>query len=95
MFCIFAFARTTATLFVILLQRKQSLLIFKDIGYQKDCNEFTETKCRTVFDTKSEERCGLVYRKQCDMVYESVRDLQYEQAPTNTMPGFIVVELTV
>ena len=26
--------------------------MFQDIGYKKDCNEFTETKCRTVFDTK-------------------------------------------
>ena len=26
--------------------------MLQDIGYKKDCNEFTETKCRTVFDTK-------------------------------------------
>ena len=25
---------------------------WQDIGYRKDCSEFTETKCRTVYDTK-------------------------------------------
>ena len=38
--------------------------LLKDIGYQKHCNEFTETKCRTVFDTSSEERCWTVYKKK-------------------------------
>merc|ERR1719483_2045691 len=51
----------------------------KDIGYQKDCNEFTETKCRTVFDTKSKEKCTTSYKKQCEVVYETVTDLEYEQ----------------
>ena len=51
----------------------------QDIGYRKECNEFTETKCRTVYDTKSEEKCRVVYRKQCSMVYETVTDLEYEQ----------------
>lgn len=38
------------------------------IGYQKHCNEFTVTRCRTVFDTSSEERCWTVYKKKCEMV---------------------------
>ena len=53
--------------------------MFQDIGYQKECNEFTETKCRTVFDTKSEEKCSVSYKKQCDAVYETVTDWEYEQ----------------
>ena len=53
--------------------------MFQDIGYQKECNEFTETKCRTVFDTSSEEKCTTSYKKQCDTVYETVKDLEYEQ----------------
>ena len=53
--------------------------LFQDIGYQKECNEFTETKCRTVFDTKSEEKCSVSYKKQCDAVYETVTDWEYEQ----------------
>ena len=28
------------------------MLISQDIGYRSECSEFTETKCRTVFDTK-------------------------------------------
>jgi len=51
----------------------------KDIGYQKHCNEFTVTRCRTVYDTSSEERCWTVYKKKCDMVYETVLDWQYQQ----------------
>ena len=54
-------------------------LKLQDIGYRKECNEFTETKCRTVFDTKSEEKCTTSYKKQCDMVYETVTDWEYEQ----------------
>ena len=42
--------------------------ISQGIGYQKHCNEFTVTRCRTVFDTSSEERCWTVYKKQCEMV---------------------------
>ena len=42
--------------------------ITQGIGYQKHCNEFTVTRCRTVFDTSSEERCWTVYKKQCEMV---------------------------
>ena len=33
-----------------------SSIYFQDIGSTKECNEFTRTKCRTVFDTSSEER---------------------------------------
>ena len=32
-----------------------------------------------MYDTKSEEKCRVVYRKQCSMVYETVTDLEYEQ----------------
>ena len=53
--------------------------ILQGIGYQKHCNEFTVTRCRTVFDTSSEERCWTVYKKQCDMIYETVVDYEYEQ----------------
>ena len=34
-------------------------LMLQDIGSRKECNQFTETKCRTVFDTSSEERWEL------------------------------------
>ena len=54
------------------------------IGYQKHCNEFTVTRCRTVFDTSSEERCWTVYKKQCDMTYETVVDYEYEQKCTHS-----------
>ena len=57
---------------------------FQDIGYQKHCNEFTQTRCRTVFDTSSEERCWTVYKKQCDMVYETVVDWEYKQKCTTS-----------
>ena len=53
--------------------------VLQGIGYQKHCNEFTVTRCRTVFDTSSEERCWTVYKKQCDMIYETVVDYEYEQ----------------
>ena len=39
-------------------------IYLQGIGYQKHCNEFTETKCRTVYDTSSEERCWTVYKKK-------------------------------
>ena len=44
----------------------------QDIDYEEKCNEFTETKCKTVFDTTSEERCSTSYRMQCDMGDEVV-----------------------
>lgn len=56
----------------------------KGIGYQKHCNEFTVTRCRTVFDTSSEERCWTVYKKKCEMVYETVVDWEYEQKCTTS-----------
>ena len=34
----------------------------KDIGYKKECNEFSVTKCRTEYDTSSETKCKTVYR---------------------------------
>ena len=45
-----------------------SSVVLQGIGYQKHCNEFTVTRCRTVYDTSSEERCWTVYKKQCEMV---------------------------
>jgi len=56
----------------------------KGIGYQKHCNEFTVTRCRTVFDTSSEERCWTVYKKKCEMVYETMVDWEYEQKCTTS-----------
>ena len=49
-------------------KNNDSSQIFQGIGYQKHCNEFTVTRCRTVFDTSSEERCWTVYKKKCEMV---------------------------
>jgi len=51
----------------------------KDIGYEKHCNEFTVTRCHTVYDSSSEERCWTVYKKQCEMIYETVEDWEYQQ----------------
>merc|ERR1711962_1589205 len=51
----------------------------KDIGSKKHCNEFTQTKCRTVYDTSSEQKCTHVYKKHCEEVYETVTDWEYEQ----------------
>ena len=34
----------------------------KDIGYKKECNEFSVTKCRTEYDTSSETKCKTIYR---------------------------------
>ena len=59
-------------------------IFHQGIGYQKHCNEFTVTRCRTVFDTSSEERCWTVYKKQCDMVYETMVDYEYEQKCTHS-----------
>ena len=65
--------------FVNIMNLIQILYMLQGIGYQKHCNEFTVTRCRTVFDTSSEERCWTVYKKQCDMIYETVVDYEYEQ----------------
>lgn len=56
----------------------------KGIGYQKHCNEFTVSRCRTVFDTSSEERCWTVYKKKCEMIYETIVDWEYEQKCTTS-----------
>lgn len=56
----------------------------KGIGYQKHCNEFTVSRCRTVFDTSSEERCWTVYKKQCEMIYETIVEWEYEQKCTTS-----------
>ena len=59
-------------------------VLLQGIGYQKHCNEFTVTRCRTVFDTSSEERCWTVYRKKCEMVYETIVDWEYKQKCTTS-----------
>ena len=45
----------------------------------KHCNEFTVTRCRTAFDTSSEERCWTVGKKQCDIIHETLVDYEYKQ----------------
>ena len=59
-------------------------IFLRGIGYQKHCNEFTVTRCRTVFDTSSEEKCWTVYRKKCEMVYETIVDWEYKQKCTTS-----------
>ena len=59
-------------------------VLLQGIGYQKHCNEFTVTRCRTVFDTSSEEKCWTVYRKKCEMVYETIVDWEYKQKCTTS-----------
>ena len=59
-------------------------ILLQEIGYQKHCNEFTVTRCRTVFDTSSEEKCWTVYRKKCEMVYETIVDWEYKQKCTTS-----------
>ena len=59
-------------------------IVWQDIGYQKECNEFTETKCRTVFDTSSEERCWTVYKKQCEIIHETMVDYEYKEKCTTS-----------
>jgi len=56
----------------------------KTVGYQKHCNEFTETRCRTVYDTSSEEKCWTVYKKKCEMIYETIQDWEYKQKCTTS-----------
>ena len=51
----------------------------QNIGYRNSCNEFTETRCRTVYGTSSEERCWKVDRKECNMVYATLEELEYQQ----------------
>ena len=65
-------------------QHDNSMYMLQDIGYQKHCNEFTVTRCRTVYDTSSEERCWTVYKKKCSMVYEREQDWEYQQKCSTT-----------
>ena len=51
----------------------------KGIGYQKHCNEFTVTRCRTVFDTSSKQRCKKISKKQCEVIHETIIDIEYEK----------------
>ena len=51
----------------------------KGIGFQKECSEFTVTRCRTEYDTDSETKCWTVFRKECSQVYVSKVDWEYEE----------------
>jgi len=77
-----SFTADTKCFNVFKVECSQSYATGKDIGSTKECNEFTRTKCRTVFDTSSEERCNTIYKKQCEMVYETVTDWEYQQKCT-------------
>ena len=69
---------------LVVLVSGDSLFYLQGIGYQKHCNEFTVTRCRTVYDTSSEERCWTVYKKQCEMVR-----LRLERSTLNTYTFYL------
>ena len=62
---------------------KICLYIYQDIGYKKDCNEFTETKCRTVFDTKVE--IYIYFHEAFDAISSLNQRLQLKVLPNQTM----------
>ena len=51
----------------------------KKIGYKKICNEFSITKCRTIFATKFKTKCWLVYKKKCEDFYKTKVDWVYKE----------------
>ncbi len=51
----------------------------KKIGYKKICNEFSVTKCRTIFATKFKTKCWLVYKKKCEDFYKTKIDWVYKE----------------
>ena len=59
----------------------------QDIGSRKECNEFTRTKCRTVFDTSSVEKYQLqmtvvsrhiIHLCRCHTIYKKQCEMVYE-----------------
>ncbi len=51
----------------------------KKIGYKKICNEFSITKCRTIYATKFKTKCWLVYKKKCEDFYKTKIDWVYKE----------------
>ena len=51
----------------------------KKISYKKVCNEFSVTKCRTVYATKFKSKCWLVYKKKCHDTYKTKVDWVYKE----------------
>ena len=49
------------------------------IGFKKTCNEFTVTRCRTEYDTKSEKECKTIYKKECSDIYVTKIEWDYEE----------------
>ena len=64
---------------ILKVQCKSKYATGKDIGYKKVCNEFSVTKCRTVYATKFKTKCWLVYKKKCEDVYTTKVDWVYKE----------------